>query len=133
MDDHVKIFQNYGYNLKNTCAHIYDSFFMVQYPVGLFFNIALPPNVVKLNAITPRPSKPIKDTDTRIDEFLNIQKKNIYFSQGTIVKIIDFKAILGVFNHFPECGFVMAFNKNLISEELFKELPKNIRLDFKLS
>ena len=128
MDDHVKIFQNYGYNLKNTCAHIYDSFFMVQYPVGLFFNIALPPNVVKLNAITPRPSKPIKDTDTRIDEFLNIHKKNIYFSQGTIVKIIDFKAILGVFNHVPECGFVMAFNKNLISEELFKELPKNILL-----
>ena len=76
MYDHVNVFRKYGYELKWTCAHIYDSFFMIQYPKGFFFNSGFPPNVIRLNAITPKPAKPLNNP--KLEIFLNSYKKNIY-------------------------------------------------------
>lgn len=126
MDDHVKVFKEHGYELKYKSAYLMESFFMIQYPVGYFFNSAFPPNIIRLNAITPKPSKSI--TDTKLNNFLNIYKKNIYFSQGTIVKIVNFEQILGIFHHFNEYGFILSFNTKLISKELLDQLPQNVLL-----
>jgi len=125
-DDHVNVFRKYGYELKWTCAHIYDSFFMIQYPKGFFLNSGFPPKVIRLNAITPKPAKPLDNP--KLEKFLNSYKKKIYFSQGTIVKIIDFENILGLFHHFKDYGFVMSFKTSMTSKDLLSKLPENVLL-----
>ena len=126
MNDMVNVFRKNGYELKWKIAHIFDSFFMIQYPKGFFFNVSFPPNIIRLNAITPRPAKPLNNP--QLDKFLDTYKKNIYCSQGTIVKIIDFEKIIDLFNHFNNYGFVMSFKRELIAEELLNKLPKNVFL-----
>jgi len=126
MNDMVNVFSKNGYELKWKVAHIFDSFFMIQYPKGFFFNVSFPPNIIRLNAITPRPAKPLNNP--QLDKFLNTYKKNVYCSQGTIVKIIDFEKIIDLFNHFNNYGFVMSFKRELIAEELLSKLPKNVFL-----
>ena len=48
-------------------------------------------------------------------------KRNIYFSQGTIVKIIEFDKILEIFNSFKDVGFVLSFKKEFIENHKFPE------------
>lgn len=117
-------FERYGYELGVNFLP-QDSFVMIQYPPGFFFNLSLPPNFARLNAITPKPSRPLQ-ADSPIDKFLNKYPKNIYFSQGTIVKIVDFDKVFEVFHHFKNYGFVLAFKKKLIPIEILDKLPENV-------
>jgi len=127
MGQQTEIFKKYGYNLpRNVYDNVRDSFVMIQYPSGLAFNLSLPPNFVRLNAVTPKFAKPIKTSDENLDAFLSLHKINVYCSQGTIVKIIDFKTLFEVFNHHKDIGFVLASKKQIIGDENLKDIPKNV-------
>lgn len=119
------VFRKYGYDISDD-VFVRNSLIMIQYPYGLFFNVAFPPNFVRLNAVTPKPANPI--TDKTLDVFLSRHKKNIYFSQGTIVKIVDFDRVMGLFEHFKDYGFILAFKQAWVKEELRNKFPKNVLL-----
>jgi hypothetical protein len=123
MGEQSSTFKRYGYEMDSN-VFIHNSFVMMQYPYGLFYNLSLPPNIIRLNAITPKPAKPI--VEPTINNFLNKYSKNIYFSQGTIVKIFDFEKILDVFINLKNYGFILSF-KN-IPEKILKRLPENVLL-----
>ena len=82
---------------------------------------------MRLNAVTPKPANKIS-YNSSIDFFLNRYKKNIYFSQGTIVKIVDFEKVFEVFNHFKNIGFILSFKKELVPKEVLDRFPENVLL-----
>jgi hypothetical protein len=126
MTEQVNTFKRYGYDFYTTDVFIHDSLILIQMPFGLAFNFASPPNIIRLNAVTPKPAKPLRLSNSKIDAFLNKYPKNIYFSQGTIVKIIDFEKIIGVFHRFPQYGFVLAFKKKNVPHEIQNSFPENV-------
>jgi hypothetical protein len=128
MGEQADTFKKYGYPLENSNVFIPNSFVIIQYPTGVWFNLSLPPNFLMMNAVTPKPANPIANSQPEIDAFLKLYKQNIYFTQGTIVKIIDFDKILEIFNHFKNVGFILSFKKHLINDELLKKFPKNVLL-----
>jgi glucuronosyltransferase len=131
MGEQADTFKRYGYDLKTNDVFIYDSLILIQYPMGLFFNTAFPPNIIRLNAVTPKIGNPItQENEPELDAFLNKYKKNIYFSQGTIVKIVDFEVVIGVFEYFKkfDYGFILSFKKSMVSEEILAKFPDNVLL-----
>ncbi len=62
-------------------------------------------------------------TEGKLEEFLNKFERNIYFSQGTIVQIIEFNKILEIFQNFKDIGFILSFKKEFIENH---EFPENV-------
>ena len=116
-----KVFYDHGYNYKIE-PFPQDAFYMNQCVDGVHYAVSLPPNIINTGAILPKPAKKI--TDESIDTFLSKFKKNIYVSQGTIVKILDFATLLEVFKKFDEIGFVVSLKKEHTSSVI--ALPKNV-------
>jgi hypothetical protein len=119
---HIEVFRRYGYEIDGK-LFTKDYFIMIQCPLGISFNLPLPPNFVKLNAITPREAN--KLTDSKLDNFINNHKKNVYLSQGTIMNVIDINEIIDVFNKLPEYGFILSFKGDTYKGLNF---PKNVLL-----
>jgi len=123
MGEQVQVFKNYGYNYSDPDVFVYDSLILVQYPQGFCFSISKPPNMIFLNYITPK--DPIKIEDEKISNFLNRFQKNIYMSQGTIMKNIRFDKIIKIFEHFSNIGFILSIKKEIADQFVF---PKNVFL-----
>lgn len=118
----VDTFRSRGYEIDSQLFKK-DYLIMLQCPVGISFNLPLPPNFVKLSAITPRDANSL--TDNNLDKFLNKHKKNIYLSQGTIMNVIDIKQIIDVFKRLPEYGFILSFKGDTYNGV---EFPRNVLL-----
>ena len=56
----TQIINSYGYDLDNN-IHIYNSFHIFQYPLGLSFPISIPPNFALIGSVTSKPAKKIED------------------------------------------------------------------------
>ena len=121
-----QLINSYNYDMDNN-IHIYDSFHMIQYPLGLNFPFSVPPNWALLNSITPKKATKIKDEN--INKFLNKYQKNIYFSNGTIMKrIISLKDILYIFNYLnnKNIGIIASIRKEIINDDEMKLFPDNV-------
>jgi len=99
---------------------IHDSVYLSQCTNGVHFPVPMPPNFGNIGAVLPRPAKRIEG---KLEEFLNKFERNIYFSQGTIVQIIEFNKILEIFNNFKDIGFILSFKKEYIQNH---EFPENV-------
>ncbi len=128
MGEQANVFKKYGFDLKTNDVFVHDSFVMIQYSPGFFYSFAHPPNFVLLNAISPKPARPIAQSSPKIEKFLLKHKKAIYFSQGTIVKIVDFDKVIGLFTHFKDYGFILSFKKGLMNDNMLKVFPENVLL-----
>ena len=121
-----QLINSYNYDMDNN-IHIYDSFHMIQYPLGLNFPFSIPPNWVLLNSITSKKAMKIKDEN--INKFLNKYNKSIYFSNGTIMKrIISLKDIIYIFNYLKNknIGIIASVRKEIINDEEIKLFPDNV-------
>ena len=98
---------------------MHESVYLSQCTNGVHFPMPLPPNFDNIGAILPRPSKPIESEP--LVSFLKKYKRYIYFSQGTIVKIIEFEQILEIFNMFNDIGFILSFKKEFLDNHKFTE------------
>lgn len=123
MGEQVQVFKNYGYAYDDSDVFVYDAMMMIQYPPGFCFSISKPPNMVFLNYITPKDAKDLEDK--QISEFLSQYEKNIYMSQGTIMKNINFAEITEIFEHFgkQKIGFVLSLKKEVAEKHTF---PPNV-------
>ena len=122
MTEHTQVFKNYGYDVEPN-VFIYDSLVLIQFPIGFSFNISKPPSMIFLNYITPKPAKKLEDL--KLSNFLNIYKKNIYMSQGTIMKNINFSDIMKIFEHHNKVGFVLSIKTEVSKNLIF---PTNVFL-----
>ena len=121
-----QLINSYGYDMDNN-VHIYDAFHMIQYPLGLGFPFSIPPNWVLLGSITSKNTKKI--SDEKINNFLNRHKKNIYFSNGTIMKtIISLNDLVDIFKYFEEknIGVIFSIRKEIIDDKEIKLFPDNV-------
>jgi hypothetical protein len=125
MNEQMNVFKKKGYKINTLNYFDYESLIMIQYPMGFAFNISRPPNMIFLNYITPTEAKSLENEDKELHNFLNIYKKNIYISQGTIFKNIDFNKIIKVFEELPEVGFVLGIKKEV--SDLYN-FPKNVHV-----
>lgn len=127
MREQMNVFRQKGYKLDTNNFFVYDALIMIQFPIGFAFNVSRPPNVIFLNHITPmEPQKLENDkSESELNKFLNIHKKNIYMSQGTIFKNIDFKRIIKIFEELSDIGFVLSIKKEV--SDLY-QFPKNVHL-----
>lgn len=125
MSQQVQVFKNYGYSYTDSDVFVYDAMILIQYPPGFCFSISKPPNMVFLNYITPKDSKELEDKS--ISAFLDKNEKNIYMSQGTIMKNINFDEIIEIFEHFAKqkIGFVLSIKKEIADKHVF---PPNVFL-----
>lgn len=67
----------------------------------------------------------IKESDLETDKFLDKYNKNVYMSQGTIFKNMEFDRILRIFEELSDVGFVLSIKKEV--SDLYK-FPKNVHL-----
>ena len=81
--------------------------------------------MIFLNYITPNEPKSLEKEDINLHNFLNIYKKNVYVSQGTIFKNFDFNIIIKVFEKLSDVGFVLSIKKEVLDKY---EFPKNVHL-----
>jgi UDP:flavonoid glycosyltransferase YjiC (YdhE family) len=81
--------------------------------------------MIFLNYITPNEPKSLEKEDINLHNFLNIYKKNVYVSQGTIFKNFDFNIIIKVFEELSDVGFVLSIKKEVLDKY---EFPKNVHL-----
>jgi len=127
MNQQMNVFRNKGYNLDRDDYNYfaYDSLIMIQFPMGFAFNISRPPNFIFLNYITPTEPKSFEKDDKDLHNFLNIYKKNVYISQGTIFKNIDFSKIIKFFDELSDIGFILSIKKEVSDKYKF---PKNVHL-----
>jgi len=125
MGEQSQVFKNYGYSYSDSDVFVYDAMILIQYPLGFCFSISKPSNMVFLNYITPKNAKELEDKE--ISAFLDKHEKNIYLSQGTIIKNINFAKILGIFGHFAKqkIGFVLSIKKEVSDKHIF---PENVFL-----
>ena len=122
----TQIINSYGYDLDNN-IHIFDSFHIIQYPLGLCFPISLPPNFALINSVTAQPAKKIKEQN--IEKILNKYEKNIYISIGTLTNIIlELNDIIDIFKNLESenIGVILSVKKDKISDEQIKDFPKNV-------
>ena len=115
-----QIFIDLGYDSDRN-IFVPDSMVLLQNPIGLGINISKPPNMIFLNYITPKPANEIKDLE--ISEFLKLYEKNIYISQGTIMKNINFDEMMEIFTNLKDVGFILSL-KSEISKNF--DFPKNV-------
>jgi UDP:flavonoid glycosyltransferase YjiC (YdhE family) len=121
-----QLINSYNYDIDNN-AHIIDSFHMFQYPLGLSFPFSIPPNWVLLNSITSKPSQKINDKS--IDSFLNKYKKNIYFSNGTIMKtFLSLNDYVEIFKYLKgkNIGVILSVREEQMNDNEKKLLPDNV-------
>ena len=122
----TQIINSYGYDLDNN-IHIYDSFHILQYPLGLSFPISLPPNFALIGSVTSQPAKKINDEN--IEKILNKYKKNIYISDGALLKYyLGINDMVKIFKNLDSenIGVIISYNKKELSDEQIKNLPKNV-------
>jgi glucuronosyltransferase len=122
----AQTFKKYGYSFdEDSGVVVSDAMMLIQYPPGFCFSISKPPNMVFLNYITPKAAKELEDKN--ISNFLNKYEKNIYLSQGTIMKNINFAEITEIFEHFrkQKIGFVLSIKKEIAEKHVF---PSNVFL-----
>jgi hypothetical protein len=122
----TQIINSYGYDLDNN-IHIYNSFHIFQYPLGLSFPLSIPSNFALIGSVTSKPAKKIEDEN--IEKILNKYKKNIYFSDGTLIKIIlEINDIIKIFKYLEteNIGVILSIRKNELSDEYIKNFPKNV-------
>ena len=122
----TQIINSYGYDLDNI-IHIYDSFHILQYPLGLSFPISLPPNFALIGSVTSQPAKKINDEN--IEKILNKYKKNIYISDGALLKYyLGINDMVKIFKDLESenIGVIISYNKKELSDEQIKNLPKNV-------
>ena len=123
-----QLINSYNYDMDNN-IHVYDAFHMIQYPLGLAFPFSIPPNWVFLNSITSREANKIKEEN--INKFLNKYPKNIYFSNGTIMKtIISLNDMVDIFKYLKEknIGVVFSIRKEIINDNEVKNFPDNVHV-----
>ena len=122
----TQIINSYGYDLDNN-IHIYNSFHIFQYPLGLSFPLSIPSNFALIGSVTSKPAKKIEDEN--IEKILNKYKKNIYISNGTLIKIIlEINDIIKIFKYLEteNIGVILSIRKNELSDEYIKNFPKNV-------
>ena len=95
------------------------SLFLNQCVNGIHFPIALPPNIIPAGAFLLKPAKKLEDT--KLTNFLDQHKMNIYVSQGTITKAMKIDQLIEVFKSYPNVGFVFSIRKDM---KIGTELPK---------
>lgn len=125
MREQMNVFRDRGHKLDEYHFFAHDALIMIQYPMGFAFNISRPPNMVFLNYITPTDGKKLSIEESEMDSFLNIYKKNVYMSQGTIFKNIDFNRIIKIFEELSDVGFILSIKKEVSNKYNF---PKNVHL-----
>ena len=121
--------RNFNYNITTNNIHFADAINFIQYPLSIAFPISTPPNFILLNAITPKQSTPMNESEINIDKFLSKHKINIYISQGTIMNIINMNEQIKMFKHFNtnnNIGFILSMRQELLNELNVHELPKNV-------
>lgn len=123
----LQIINSYGFDI-HFGIHIHESMHMIQYPLGLCFPFSTPPNWVMLNSITAKKADKVKNSDPELDKFLNLYKKNIYFSQGTIMNCISSDILKDILSYCQEkkIGVIVSIRKDLISDEELNKLPSNV-------
>lgn len=67
----------------------------------------------------PKPAKKLEDT--KLTNFLDQHKMNIYVNQGTITKAMKIDQLIEVFKSYPNVGFVFSIRKDM---KIGTELPK---------
>lgn len=118
MREQVKVSRKYGLDLTND-VFIHDSLFITQCPLGLTYNFAKPPNYIRINAVLPKPAKPINNEG--LDNFLNKYKTNIYMSQGTMWKTLKLGDMMKVFHQYPNYGFILTTKTQVVDDLKFPE------------
>ena len=122
----TQIINSYGYDLDNN-IHIYDSFHIIQYPLGLCFPISLPPNFILIGSVTSQQAQKIKDEN--IEKILKKYKRNIYISNGTLEKIVlELNDIIDIFKELEKenIGVILSIRKDEITDEEIKSFPENV-------
>ena len=122
----TQIINSYGYDLDNN-IHIYDSFHILQYPLGLCFPISLPPNFALISSVTSHPAENINDKN--IEKILNKYKKNIYIGIGTLTSIIlEINDVIEIFKNLEaeNIGVILSVKKDKITDEQIKTFPENV-------
>ena len=128
----TQIINSYGYDIDNN-IHIYDSFHIIQYPLGLCFPVSLPPNFALIGSVTSQQPEKIKDKN--IEKILSKYKKNIYISNGTLEKIIlEIKDINDIFKNLEKenIGIILSLGKDELTDEEIKNFPENVYVSRRL-
>ena len=123
-----KLVNSYGYNL-DSFIHFQDAIHFFQFPLSVVFPMSFPPNFILLNTITSKKAEKIKDES--LNDFLNKYNINIYISQGTIMKSIENKDLLDIFNYYNEkknIGFILGIREDLLSDKEISKFPKNVKI-----
>ena len=122
----TQIINSYGYDLDNN-IYIYDSFHIIQYPLGLCFPISLPSNFALIGSVTSQQAQKIDDKN--IEAILSKYNKNIYISNDSLTKSnLELKDIIDIFNELKKenIGVILSARKDEISEEEKHKLPENV-------
>lgn len=106
-------FYEHGFSHKLD-PFVKDAFYLFQCAYGIHYAYSLPPNIMFSGPFMTKPAKPLQDE--KLIAFLNIYKKNIYVSQGTIVKALRLEILADVFKHFHHFGFVLSIKSGSFSE-----------------
>lgn len=123
MGEQASVFKNYGYNYSDTNVFLENAMILLQYPPGVGFSFSKPPNMIFLNYITPKDAKELEDKS--ISQFLDKYTRNIYMSQGTIMKNLNFDNIMKIFEHYSDVGFILSIKKEISDKHNF---PANVYL-----
>ena len=122
----TQIINSYGYDLDNN-IYIYDSFHIIQYPLGLCFPVSLPSNLALIGSVISQQAQKIDDKN--IEAILSKYNKNIYISNDALTKSnLESKDIIDIFNELKKenIGVILSARKDEISEEEKHKLPENV-------
>ena len=116
----TQIINSYGYDIDNN-IYIYDSFHIIQYPLGLCFPFSIPPNFALIGSVTSQKTQKINDIN--IEKILNKYNRNIYINiENKINDIIDIFKELEKEN----IGIILSIEKDEIIDKEIKDFPKNV-------
>ena len=116
----TQIINSYGYDIDNN-IYIYDSFHIIQYPLGLCFPFSIPPNFALIGSVTSQKTQKINDIN--IEKILNKYNRNIYINiENKINDIIDIFKELEKEN----IGIIISIEKDEIIDKEIKDFPKNV-------
>lgn len=119
------VFKQYGYNYDINPFQK-DALYLNQCVDGLHYSLSLPPNIISIGAVLPKPRKTI--TDGSLESFLNKYESNVYVSQGTITKALRLEVLKELFEKFPHVGFVLSLKSDFHKEWREKPVPENVLL-----